>query len=518
MRLNGCGDIVFVNPQKALEVLKQQHAGQMIYISAEDIELRAYDLPALPELNLPGGFPECCEGHRQMYQSLRDEFDRFPNCCKWHSTLIGTPWFNKGNYLYMPMKVMNSFAYTISFIKEYMNVPDWHKRIKDYIDTTINSFGQFPLNFGPPLGLSQYVSIIQDNLPLIDELATEKHLAIENMLSGHARGDKEKGESDFQLLMSIYNEWLRIFPFEIPYLQPLRNHLENTIPVIKEKLDTNMFTGHTSYSLRSKAELLDFIKKATTIIITDLNAAKLYEKGELTAIKETALKLLTANRRIEIEELQLPAKSDQNAYLKLLKKWLKGEKKFITELRLTIGDETQDVFFQRCLCDAIHSFQRNETNEPCLLNVRNNGPNRESMVRYAVKNFLSARFPDAILTAEEEKDTRFMDLKFYHSALSHKVIEFKGWWNQDKKNIPLQLSGYLTDFEKDGYVFMINHLKSKNIMADYKALVQQENINFVPNSWQTHKHANLDFEYFSSKHQFDGREKTLFHFIFNVYF
>jgi len=518
MRLPGCGDIIFVDPAKAIEVMKKFHAGEIVYVSAEDVEFRAYDLLALPELSMPAAFPECCEGHREMYQSMKDEFERFPNCCTWHKQLMAAPWFNKSNYLYMPLKVMTSFAYTISFIKEYMNTPDWHKRIKDYLETTIRSFGQFPLNYGPPIGLSQYASIIRNNLPLIDELTPEKHMAIEAILNGHVRSGKDKSEFDFDLLMSIYHEWLRIFPFEIPYLQPLRAHLENTIPILKAELETNMFTGHTTYSLKSKAELLDFIKKATTIIITDLNAGKLFEKGALNNVKETALKLLLANRRLEIEELQLPKRADQNAYLKLLKKWLKGEKRFIADLRLTLDDETHDELFRRSLCDVIQSFQRNDVNEPSLLNVRDNGPNKESMVRYAVKNFLSARFPDATLVAEEEKGTGFMDLKLYHSSFPHKVVEFKGWWNYDKKDLAFQLSSYLTDFEQEGYIFMINHLKATDISASYEKLLQRENMNYVAGSWEKHQPKTSDFHFFSSRHQFAGREKTLYHYIFNVYF
>jgi hypothetical protein len=514
----GCGNIVFINPIKAHEAMKQYYAGQIVQVSAEDVEFRAYDVPPLPDTTMPDGFPECCDGHREMYQNLKEEFNRFPNCCDHHKRMNGARWFDKSNYLYIPMKVMNSFGNTISAIKQYGNAPDWHKRIKDYIDVVIRSFGQFPLNYGPPLGASQYVSIIRNNLPLIDELSSEKHLAIEAMLNDHFRSGKKNAGSDLDLLLNIYNEWLRIFPFEIPYLQPLKAHLESTLPVLKKALDTNMYTGQTAYSLKSKAELLNFIKKATLIIISDLNAGKLHEKGELTDLKTTALKLLTAKRRLEIEELQLTSKSDQNSYIKLLKKWLKGEKEFITELRLTLGDETHDELFRRSLCDVLQNFQRNDVNEPSLMNIRNNGPNKESMIRYAVKNFLSARFPDATLVAEEEKGTGFMDLKLYHTSFSHKVIEFKGWWNYDKKDIAFQISSYLTDFENEGYIFMINHLKSKDVTPDYKILLQSSHMNYIADSWSEHSNKSNGFTYFSSRHQFSGREKVIFHYLFNVYF
>ncbi len=99
-----------------------------------------------------------------------------------------------------------------------------------------------------------------------------------------------------------------------------------------------------------------------------------------------------------------------------------------------------------------------------------------------------------------------------------KIIEFKGWWNQDTKTSPEQICSYLTDFEKDGYIFMINHLKKKEIVADYKELITKPPMNYIADSWKEHNYENTDMVYYESKHQFAVKEKTIYHFIFNVYF
>jgi hypothetical protein len=285
--------------------------------------------------------------------------------------------------------------------------------------------------------------------------------------------------------------------------------------VLKGPGETNMYTGITAVGMKSRKEMLDFVKGATLAIVTTLNAASLFERGLLTDTAATELKLLTANRKVEIEQLKLPTNADANSYLKILKKWLTGEKKFVSELRIKAGGATYDEQFRQCLIDAVSHFQRNSINEPCIANVLNSGKGKETMVRYAFKNFLSARFPDAVVVAEEEMGNGYMDLTFYQPLLSRKVIEFKGWWNYDKKDIAFQVSKYLTDFEHEGYIVMIND-RGKDIIPLYKSLLLNENMNFAPDSWSEHPVANGGFIYFSSVHQFGTTPKKIYHIIFNV--
>ena len=335
------------------------------------------------------------------------------------------------------------------------------------------------------------------------------------MFSNQPNKKTDTNEHDLELLVQIYKEWLRVFPFDIPYLKAAKQHFESSIPVFKGPGETNMYTGITAMGMKSKKEMLDFVKEATLTIITTLNAADLFEKGLLTDTAAAELKLLTANRKIEIEQLKLPANAGANNYLKILKEWLTGEKKFVSQLRLKVGGATYDEQFRQCLIDAVSHFQRNSINEPCIANVLNKGSGRETMVRYAFKNFLSARFPDATVVAEEEMGNGYMDLTFYQPLLSRKVIEFKGWWNYDKKDIAFQVSKYLTDFEHEGYILMINHT-NKNITSLYKALLMKDNMNYLTESWIEHSIPNRNFLYFSSSHQFGVSPKKIYHIIFNI--
>jgi hypothetical protein len=513
-KIPGIGPIVFINPNAALKAAEEANAGKIASISAEDFEIKAFNVPSLENAEIPEKFPDCCAGHQSLYTSLKEDFNRFPDCCINHRRLFKVNWFDKSYYLYVPTKVMNSYVFTIDCIKQNMNQADWAKRIKDYIDITIKSFGQLPSGFGPPVGLSHYISLVKNNLASIDDLSAEKHAAIVDMFSDQA-SKTTTTEYDLELLIQIYKEWLRIFPFDIPYLASAKQHFQGSTPVFKGPGETNMYTGITAVGMKSKKEMLEFVKDATLAIITTLNAANLFERGALTDTAAAELKLLTANRKVEIEQLKLSKNADASGYLKILKKWLKGEKKFVSELRIKAGGTTYDEQFRQCLTDAVSQFQRNSINEPCITNILNGGKGKETLVRYAFKNFLSARFPDATVVAEEEMGNGYMDLTFYQPLLSRKVVEFKGWWNYDKKDIAFQVSKYLTDFEHEGYILMIND-QAKDIAPAYKKLLLSENMNFIPGSWAEHSIANGRFTYYSSLHQFGITSKKIYHIIFNV--
>lgn len=514
-KIPGIGTIVFINPSAATKAAEEANAGKIASISSEEFEIKAFEVPPLENAEIPERFPDCCKGHQSLYASVIDEFNRFPDCCTNHRKLLKVNWFDKSQYLYIPTKVMNSYIFTVDCIRQNMNKADWFKRINDYIDLTVKSFGQLPYGFGPPPGVSQYASIVKNNLASIDELTADKHAAILDMFSKQTVNKPNTTEYDLDLLVQIYKEWLRIFPFDIPYLVTAKKHFEEALPILKGPGETNMYTGITAVAMKSKKEMLDFVKDATLAIITTLNAVDQFEKGLLTDTAAIELKLLTANRKVEIEQLKLSSNADANAYLKTLKKWLKGEKKFVSELRIKAGGATYDEQFRQCLTDAVSHFQRNSINEPCIANILNGGKNKESMVRYAYKNFLSARFPDATVVAEEEMGNGYMDLTFYHPLLSRKVIEFKGWWNYDKKDIAFQVSKYLTDFEQEGYILMIND-QVKDITPLYKKLLMAEKMNFIADSWFQHSVGNGSFVYYSSLHQFGINVKKIYHLIFNV--
>lgn len=108
--------------------------------------------------------------------------------------------------------------------------------------------------------------------------------------------------------------------------------------------------------------------------------------------------------------------------------------------------------------NSIHLLQNQDVNAECVRKLKEDDRKDESAFRYWFQMaFILAGYS---AEPEPEKGNGRIDLKVSHPAMANKIIEFKGWWNNDKKNIINQLRGYLTDFEQEGYVFMINNKKT----------------------------------------------------------
>ncbi len=109
-----------------------------------------------------------------------------------------------------------------------------------------------------------------------------------------------------------------------------------------------------------------------------------------------------------------------------------------------------------------------------------------------------------------------IDLVIYGKGGRARVIEFKGWWNRDSKNVIDQIIQYLTDFEGDGYIFLVNHLK-RDIVQSYSSMVKNEESGYQPGSWSTKRYLDTDFRYYVSKHKKHNRMKTIYHFIYRIH-
>jgi hypothetical protein len=115
----------------------------------------------------------------------------------------------------------------------------------------------------------------------------------------------------------------------------------------------------------------------------------------------------------------------------------------------------------------------------------------------------------------QEAETRdnFIDLKVENNERIYN-IEFKLWYNRDKINIIKQIREYLTNFDKYGFIIMINDNKTKTINNEYEQLVKNSNNNYLNGTWKIIKFK--DYEFYRSVHDIIG-EKEIYHFILNPY-
>ena len=509
-----------INVEALINVFEAVSCGKVhvAQISSKDFEIKQKKTKPLEGYQAPNGFPNCCANHKQIFQIGVERFAAFPNCCEGHKNLNAAKWFKKENYSYLPEKLVTTISYTWHCISKCIENLNWYKEITDYIDYTKMGYGQFPDGYGSPLGLELYLYNLERNIEAEKEIPHEKKENLLEFIRKYNEPVKEVEQTDLNLLISKYKEWLKIFPFELSFLSHLKPYFERQMPILSGKGETNIYTGLTGFKIKTKKELISFLVSTTLTIIKEINTRHLFQKNLLTDAKKIQVEILVAERKVELEGLDKSDWEGRKAYIKLLKGWLNGEKKFLKEISLLFKEPAYNIDFIKDFVDGFWRLQKNDTNEPCIMNVRENKPDKETSFRYWFKNFFAARYPDASVTAEEEKGNGRIDLKISHRLFGEKIIEFKGWWNQDKKKSPQQICNYLTDFEKEGYIFMINHLEKKEIAADYKELITQPSMNYIVDSWKEHKFENTDMVYYESKHKFAVKTKTIYHFIFNVYF
>ncbi|MEO8414597.1 MAG: hypothetical protein ABI472_13100 [Ginsengibacter sp.] len=162
----------------------------------------------------------------------------------------------------------------------------------------------------------------------------------------------------------------------------------------------------------------------------------------------------------------------------------------------------------------IQELQRQDTNEECIRKLKEEDKRDESAFRFWFQKCFSVQGYHA--EAEPVKGDGRIDLKVFHDSMSNKIIEFKEWWNSDRKSIIIQLCNYLTEFESEGFIFMIND-KQFDIIKKYREIIESLEMRFMVGSWQEISVEPSGYSYFISKHDFSRKGKIIYHFIFPIY-
>ena len=171
------------------------------------------------------------------------------------------------------------------------------------------------------------------------------------------------------------------------------------------------------------------------------------------------------------------------------------------------------IDFIDSILKGIRELQNQDINAECIRLIKKEQVKHEAQFRNWFKTHFSSKY--AYVNAEPEKGNGRIDLKIEDSKTNTKIIEFKGWWNNDKKLVVSQISNYLTDFESDGFIIIIND-KKKNVEKEYFEIIKSDSIKYVQNTYQV-KNTESDYKYFISHHHDNIRTKRLYHFIINVY-
>ena|GEM_PF-1910968 len=163
--------------------------------------------------------------------------------------------------------------------------------------------------------------------------------------------------------------------------------------------------------------------------------------------------------------------------------------------------------------EGIKALQEQDDNAECI-RIHRAGKTDEASFRNWFIPWFKAR--GYTVEGEPEKGKGYIDLKAVHPATGSKIVEFKGWWNSDKGQVIAQVCKYLTEFEGDGYIFIINNTKA-SIRDRYQALIQSPDLNYIDGSWRSIRHGSSAYEYYVSEHSTLHGKKQVHHFVFQVH-
>jgi hypothetical protein len=172
--------------------------------------------------------------------------------------------------------------------------------------------------------------------------------------------------------------------------------------------------------------------------------------------------------------------------------------------------------FEEFLIRGIRELQVQDVKcEGIRIIKEDNKSHKEEPFRDWFKTYIKGKYFSA--NAEPIKGNGRIDLKVEDTQIGTKILELKGWWNNDKNMLPKQIMNYLTDFEDSGYILMINHCKEKRIDNDYLELMKTNEMGYVPGSFEEKEYHDTGYKYYLTKHTDSIRIKTLYHLILNVY-
>lgn len=284
-----------------------------------------------------------CEGCqktlKELIKRLTEKFEGnhkdgakpFPFCCTHHSELTKLKEFNRVDFISVPEMVARKIIYTNSHIKNNHQSETYYKDITDYIDYTVESFGQMPGN-AEPLYLSDYFFYITDLLERNTEVEKGRKNRLLEFLKAY-RTPTETPKTDFNILLGTYQKWLKVFPFEISFFSTLKPHFEKQLPIFNGKPETNKYTGLAKVKMHTKGSLIDVLLNLTNNLLTQINTTTLYEKGLLTEPQKIKLELVLNERKMKLKQGYVnSSKDEEQRYRKILKEWFADEKRFVDEV------------------------------------------------------------------------------------------------------------------------------------------------------------------------------------------
>lgn len=304
----------------------------MFAIDATEFSIQAFNTQTPPDFEARELYPECCEYHKNFATSVKQQAEVFPNCCDQHKKLLTRNDFKKSDYDYVENKVIDTVHYTEFHIANCISKEDWYEDITDYIEYTTSSYGQPYGGYGAPVGLNLYEGAVKNFLSSHKEFGKEKIQRLFAFLDRFKKPIPVAEKTDFGILYSIYQRWLKTFPFDIPIFRDIKPVIANSLPLLAEKPIQNRYTGLASAKLQTQEGLLKLLLGRTTELLKLIDHSHIENGSSQEETNAYRMQVIKEKHRISQLKLLETYTKGELKYVKVLKKWLENEKTFFKEI------------------------------------------------------------------------------------------------------------------------------------------------------------------------------------------
>lgn len=287
---------------------------------------------------------DSCKGCKETYQYLINDLKArvadFPNCCESHKRLLKLQGFDKAKFQDIEIQLANKIMFCYHHFVNHLDDENWLIESTDYYEYFLDSFGSMPKGHGEPFkrgfAINAIIKLLTGYLDDYEGELTnvEVNTRVNRIIEIVERSTKQIDSEPFNVntLTKTYEDWLKVFPFELSIFSHLEDKFKKIFPLFTGEKRYNKYLKIEFQIAHSKESLSSALFQITQTILKSLNALNQFERDELSEPEKKSLELIISQRRVELEEISLYKTGSRPEYIRLLKKWFKGEKRFINEI------------------------------------------------------------------------------------------------------------------------------------------------------------------------------------------
>lgn len=272
----------------------------------------------------------CQQNRKNIIESLKIKYNRFPNCCEWHRNLRKIKGFDKNDYNDAHIQCADSLIYCYDHILNFQDVYNWREDIKEYLYMAIYRFGCMPSGYGSALFLDFFDKQFRHIVSFSSDIRPDVKYYVYEILDKYIHPSTPKEKDPIEELLHIYNNWLNSFPFDFPEFQEVKKEFALRTPLVPKLVCGGVYFKEPYYRLQTNGELIGWLNKQSKELFKRIRS--------LSGIVTTMLDIYDSQiskKLLDIEESRLLDDyiEEENEYLETLEKWYDIQKKRIEILR-----------------------------------------------------------------------------------------------------------------------------------------------------------------------------------------